>query len=108
MTDPGKGGKGRKAPYQSTLVRVPLPLKPLVVALIYAWRNCLGSILDPKGENLVKQVEKAIASPCPDNIPVNELNLDVKPVNKLVSTPESMAALQRENAQLQEQLGAAE
>ena len=42
MADPDLGGKGRIAPYTSTLVRVPLPLKPLVAAVIYEKAESLG------------------------------------------------------------------
>lgn len=100
MPDPGLGGKGRKAPYDSTLVRVPLPLKPLVASLIYAWRNRLGGTIDPNGSELVKQVESALAAARPEYIAVNELNLAPKAVNKL--------SQQSENAKLRAQLEAAE
>ncbi len=71
MADPGKGGKGKKAPYDSILVRVPLPLKPLVRSLIFAWRNQLGSILDTNGDSLRSQVESALAAASPEHIAVN-------------------------------------
>ena len=108
MLDPGLGGKGRKAPYDSILVRVPLPLKPLVVSLTYAWRNRLGGIIDPKGESLVSQVESAIATILPEIKSVNEFNLSPKPVNKLARAFEESGALQQENAQLLKQLEATE
>jgi hypothetical protein len=108
MADPGLGGKGRKAPYDSTLVRVPLPLKPLVVSLIYAWRNRLGGIIDPKGQKLVSQVESAVATASPENIPVKKLNLAAGDVNKLHSALELITSLQQSNAQLRSQLEAAE
>ena len=85
MADPGLGGKGRKAPYNSILVRVPLPLKPLVTAVIYAWRNRLGGSIDPKGESLVSQVESALATADLDKIPIDKLNLAADSVNRLGS-----------------------
>jgi len=100
MADPGLGGKGRKAPYDSTLVRVPLPLKPLVVSLIYAWRNRLGGITDPKGDSLVSQVESALAAASPEHIAVNELSRRDKAVNRL--------SQQSENAFLRDRLETAE
>ncbi len=108
MADPGRGGKGRKAPYDSTLVRVPLPLKPLVVALIYAWRNRLGGSIDPKGESLVTQVERALATADSDNIPVDKLNLAADTVNKLQPALQLVVALQQENAKMRSQLESAE
>ncbi len=89
-------------------VRVPIPLKPLVVALIYAWRNRLDRILDPKGEKLVSQVENAIATILPEIKSVNEFNLSPKPVNNLARAPNSGGALQQENAQLLKRLETAE
>jgi len=95
MLDPGLGGKGRKAPYNSTLVRVPLPLKPLIVSLIFTWRNCLGGIIDPNGSELVRQVESAIATASPEHIAVNELELADKVVNKLDQQSENAFLLKR-------------
>ena len=39
MTDYLKGGRGHKAPYESTHVRVPLPVKDKVEAIINEFRN---------------------------------------------------------------------
>ena len=33
-----KGGRGRKAPYQTTMVRIPMPIKPLVELLVKSFR----------------------------------------------------------------------
>jgi len=108
MLDPGLGGKGRKAPYKSTLVRVPLPLKPLIVSLIFTWRNCLGGIIDPNGSELVKQVESALATASPEHIAVNELELADKAVNKLDQRSDSSRTIQSENAFLLKQVETAE
>jgi len=108
MADPGKGGKGKKAPYDSTLVRVPLPLKPLVKSLIFAWRNQLGTILDTNGDSLRNQVENAIAAAYPNNEPVNKLSLTVEPNNKLKTESERMRLLQQENSQMRSELETAE
>ena len=95
MLDPGLGGKGRKAPYNSTLVRVPLPLKPLIVSLIFTWRNCLGGIIDPNGSKLVKQVENALAAASPEPIAVNQLSRRDKAVNKLDQQSENAFLLKQ-------------
>ncbi len=95
MADPGKGGKGKKAPYHSTLVRVPLPLKPLVKSLIFAWRNQLGSILDTNGDSLRRQVESALATASPEHIAVNQLSRRDKAVNKLDQQSENAFLLKR-------------
>jgi len=106
MADPGKGGKGKKAPYHSTLVRVSLPLKPLVRSLIFAWRNQLGSILDTNGDSLRSQVESALAAASPEHIAVNELECRHKAVNNLDQRADSSKTLQSENAFLLKQLEA--
>ncbi len=95
MVDPGKGGKGKKAPYDSTLVRVPLPLKPLVKSLIFAWRNQLGSILNTNGDSLRHQVESALAAASPEQIAVNELSRGDKAINKLDQQSENAFLLKR-------------
>jgi len=102
MVDPGKGGKGKKAPYDSTLVRVPLPLKPLVTSLIFAWRNQLGSILDINGDSLKRQVGSAIATVYPTDKPVNKLEVAIEPINKLKPESERLRALQQENSQMRD------
>jgi len=108
MADPGKGGKGKKAPYDSTLVRVPLPLKPLVTSLIFAWRNQLGSILDTNGDSLRRQVESALATAYPTDLPVDKLSLAIEPINRLKPESERIRALQQENAQMRSELETAE
>ena len=95
MADPGKGGKGKKAPYHSALVRVPLPLKPLVKSLIFAWRNQLGSILNTNGDSLRHQVESALAAASPEQIAVNELSRGDKAINKLDQQSENAFLLKR-------------
>jgi len=95
MVDSGKGGKVKKAPYDSTLVRVPLPLKPLVKSLIFAWGNQLGSILDTNGDSLRRQVESALATASPEHIAVNQLSRRDKAVNKLDQQSENAFLLKR-------------
>jgi hypothetical protein len=58
-----KGGRGKKAPYQSTHVRVPEPIKPAVEALIERFRLLVveeGLSLD----NAASQVEAQPACGC--------------------------------------------
>jgi hypothetical protein len=88
-----KGGRGNKAPYETTLVRVPLTVKPLVEKLTAAYRRCfevssddlsiaLGEMLErvevaigqsavPGAERLCQ--EKAIAPP---EKPVNKIDYE--------------------------------
>lgn len=36
---PFKGGRGKKAPYESTMVRIPVPIKPLIELLAESFRH---------------------------------------------------------------------
>ena len=59
-----KGGRGNKAPYETTLVRVPLPIKPVVEKITAQWRKFFeqGSdeVTNGAGE-MLERVEAAIA-----------------------------------------------
>ncbi|WP_339375025.1 hypothetical protein [Scytonema sp. HK-05] len=59
-----KGGRGNKAPYETTLVRVPLPIKPMVEKITAQWRKFFeqGSdeVTEGAGE-MLERVEAAIA-----------------------------------------------
>lgn len=54
-----KGGRGKRAPYETELLRVPTPIKPVVQALADSYRKTADT--DPAGENLVKQLQSVIA-----------------------------------------------
>jgi predicted RNase H-like nuclease (RuvC/YqgF family) len=53
-----KGGRGKKAPYETTQMRVPVPIKDQVNSLIAKFR---GEVLDDSktGENLFESVENS-------------------------------------------------
>jgi hypothetical protein len=59
-----KGGRGNKAPYETTLVRVPLPIKPMVEKITAQWRKFFeqGSDEATNGAGeMLERVEAAIA-----------------------------------------------
>jgi hypothetical protein len=60
MSDPGVGGRGKKAPYETTHYRIPEPTKPVVEILVNKYRQTLGSQSDPTGQALLTKVEEAI------------------------------------------------
>lgn len=75
MTKP-IGGRGKKAPYETIQVRVPLPIKPQVEKLIADYRGqILGDVQEPKTQvqqqskpedgfiDLDKIVEQVLADP---------------------------------------------
>ena len=85
MSDVTKGGRGKKAPYESTHCRIPLPLKPLVEQLANAYKGVAG--FGWVEFQWLKGVEEAIAKaayPGSEDKPVNKIEEPAKPVNKLV------------------------
>jgi len=61
MTNPGKGGRGKAAPYQTVHYRIPEPIKPTVERLAAAYRILVvdGS-LSGAHEQLLKKVDDTI------------------------------------------------
>ncbi len=64
----------------------------------------MGGSIDPKGESLVSQLERALATAESDNIPIDKLNLAADSVNKLQPALELIVALQQENAKMRLQI----
>lgn len=62
MTDFIKGGRGKRAPYETVMYRIPVPIKAVVEKIGFAYRLLADGIVDPKGEQLIKRVENAIAA----------------------------------------------
>lgn len=58
-----KGGRGKKAPYETVMYRIPSPVKSVVEMLAQQYRQLLDGIVDPTGEGLIRRVEDAIADP---------------------------------------------
>ena len=46
MSDPTKGGRGQKAPYQTTHYRIPEPIKPVVEQLATAYKRLIANGAD--------------------------------------------------------------
>lgn len=92
MTNPGKGGRGKRAPYESIHYRIPSPIKPAVEMLATAYRMIVGSEADPDGEKLLAQVKDSIASA---SYPSGESDLE-KLQLKLAETQEIVRQLERE------------
>lgn len=59
MAEVGKGGQGKKAPYESTHCRIPKPLKSSIEQLTAAYRLLIDS--DRGTEELLEVVEAAIS-----------------------------------------------
>ena len=83
MSDVTKGGRGKKAPYETTHCRIPLPLKPIVEQLANAYKGIAG--FGWVEFQWLKGVEEAIAKaayPASEDKPVNKNEESAKPVNK--------------------------
>ncbi len=57
MTDFTKGGRGKKAPYETVHYRIPKPLKSTIQKLSNTYRNLLGT---KYSEELIVNVEETI------------------------------------------------
>lgn len=53
MSELAKGGRGKKAPYDSTHYRIPTPLKPLIEELAANYRELVQEYQDPNDPNLI-------------------------------------------------------
>ena len=104
--NPGKGGKGKKAPYETTHYRIPEPLYNAVKMFADRYRHLIGAgMTDPRGEKLIKRVQEAICVDV-DVIPVTKLKTQIIDGNNLEveEFQSQLAILQEENAQLRSQL----
>lgn len=61
MSNPGKGGRGKSAPYLTTHYRIPEPIKPVVERLAGAYRILAGSKNWSSCNSLLERVDAAIA-----------------------------------------------
>ncbi len=98
-----KGGRGKKAPYETVMYRIPVPVRPVVEMLAQQYRQLLEGIADPTGENLVKRVEDAIADPIQlgDEPRSRHGQEGASATDELRS---QLAAMEDENARLRSQL----
>ncbi len=62
MFNPGKGGRGKVAPYSTTHYRIPEPLKPTVERLTSVYRILVGSEDPEVCERLISSVDSAISN----------------------------------------------
>lgn len=92
MTNPGKGGRGKRAPYKTIHYRIPSPIKPVVEMLATTYRMLIGSEADPDGEKLLTQVKDSIASA---SYPSDESELETLQM-KLAEAQEILKQLERE------------
>lgn len=63
MNSPGLGGRGKRAPYETTHYRIPQPLKPLMEKMVAVYREQVVNFEDPEDPTLINAVLEAIAPP---------------------------------------------
>lgn len=61
MDNPAKGGRGKKAPYESTHYRLPVPLKPIAEEMAANYRELVTEYSDPEDPALIAAVISALA-----------------------------------------------
>ena len=62
MADFIKGGRGKRAPYETVMYRIPVPIKAVVERIGFTYRLLVDGVADPNGEQLIRRVENAIAA----------------------------------------------
>jgi hypothetical protein len=62
MSNPGKGGRGKVAPYTTTHYRIPEPIKLTVERFASMYRILIGAEDLEASENLIKSVNNAISN----------------------------------------------
>lgn len=55
-----KGGRGKKAGYETQMYRIPTPLRPVVEAMGLQFRLLWDGLSDPQGEKLISRIQAAI------------------------------------------------
>lgn len=60
MSDYSKGGRGRKAPYQTVHYRIPEPIKPTVELLADRYRQLSNADLIDEANELLEEVQSTI------------------------------------------------
>ncbi len=80
MSDSTKGGRGKKAPYQTVHYRIPQPIKPVVESLAEHYRELVAAESTAEVEEMLERVQSSIVGSTPnENKPgtkFNEANLE--------------------------------
>lgn len=62
MSGYSKGGRGKKAPYETIHYRIPQPIKPTVEILAKHYRELVASESSAESDQLLKRVQNSIVS----------------------------------------------
>lgn len=92
MSDIAKGGRGRKAPYESTHYRIPLPLKPIVEQMAADYRELVELVDDPAAPGVIAAVITATAARLDNDdqdIPVTNQDVVLNVLSKFIELQQS-------------------
>jgi hypothetical protein len=80
MTEYSKGGRGKKAPYETSHYRIPQPIKPTVEMLAEQYRELVAAESVTEADEMLERVQRCIVGNVSDeNKPgtrFNEANLE--------------------------------
>ncbi len=62
MPNPGTGGRGKNAPYNSVHYRIPEPIKPVVERFAAAYRILVGSGIPEDCDRLLQNMDSALVN----------------------------------------------
>lgn len=101
MTDFSKGGRGKKAPWDTVMYRIPLPIKPAVELFARAYRLVSDNgACDSAAEDLIKRAIDAIDSDSSRHT-VSAHEQEIKDLKR--DLEETQLELQKTRSQLQKQ-----
>lgn len=107
MTEPWKGGKGKKAPYETTHQRIPQPIHRAVQMFSDRYKQLIaGGVTDTTGEKLIRRVEDAIYVDAfiPGTKNEGEVMLGTRYNEDSDKSNEELEKLREENTHLRSQL----
>jgi hypothetical protein len=89
MSSPGKGGRGKQAPYTSTHCRIPEPIKASVERFAIAYRILAFDGDSESCKNLIKSVDDATASLGEAEEEIERLKLELALANTKIEVLEN-------------------
>lgn len=94
MSNPGRGGRGKKADYLTTHYRIPVNIKPTVQRLATAYKIMFGSVGELATHNLlIKSVDDVISQ---------STGLDNKSPSEIEILQQRISQLETENSRLKQ------
>ena len=101
MNNPAKGGRGKRAPYETVMCRTPEPIKFLAEELTAKYRELLNDYEDPEDPALIAAVRNAIATPKAGIAPGSEATESEQTKQLLQSYEEMQLQVEQLNQQVE-------